>query len=334
MRNTNRNKVFFLWIAAILIAGCETWTKAGGPYFNNSALYRVDLPWGWMRYSGKDLIITRDGILLEDIVIKRVNINKKLEHTKKKFVKGMLPEDIAEVEIDDIISNPEINNFKLLKNIPADINGQSCFMVVYNFCNKDGLKYKRIHYGFGYEDWVYSLVYAAPTDHYFGKNLEEFNKVMQSFKFLANNSEEKTTPLYTLAEDDIVKKVAIETEAEEPKVEPEEEPQQEESAVMSAQPRIATYAEYYRFLHKTISGAVVKPEGSGSGTINATFTLLSDGTIEDVKILDGSAEDTALREAVVKAIKDSAPFPAFPRDMKRKKEETFTITLEFRYRNP
>lgn len=120
---------------------------------------------------------------------------------------------------------------------------------------------------------------------------------------------------------------------EETKIEEETEVKEgPPKAIEGIQPKVSSYAEYYRLLHRNISDAVVRPEGSGSGTINAAFTLLSDGTLEDVRILDSSVENEALRAAVVKAIKDSAPFPAFPPDMKRKREETFTITLEFRYR--
>jgi len=95
---------------------------------------------------------------------------------------------------------------------------------------------------------------------------------------------------------------------------------------------LTNYAQYYRFLYNKISGYVVKPEGSGSGVINVAFTLLSDGTLEDINILEGSADDPLLREAVLSAIKKSAPFPVFPDDIKGEAEKTFTITLEFKYR--
>lgn len=93
-----------------------------------------------------------------------------------------------------------------------------------------------------------------------------------------------------------------------------------------------TYAEYYRFLYKTISAAVVKPIGLGCGVISATFTLKSDGTLEDVRVLGDSAEDSPLRDVVVRAIEDSAPFPPFPDEIKTEDRKTFTITLEFRNR--
>ena len=90
MERDKRKKLFFLIALCIFIVGCAAWSKVGGLYSNTSALYQVDLPWGWMRYGGKDLLITRDGVFLEDITIKRTNVNEKLAHTKKKYLKGML----------------------------------------------------------------------------------------------------------------------------------------------------------------------------------------------------------------------------------------------------
>ncbi len=95
---------------------------------------------------------------------------------------------------------------------------------------------------------------------------------------------------------------------------------------------IPNYSEYYRFLHKTISKAVIRPESSGIGTVSVVFTLLNGGTLEDVKVLDGSVDDQLLREAVIKAVKDSAPFPPFPEDIKKQQSENFTISLEFGYK--
>lgn len=297
MKNNIWNKPVLLCALVFFIAGCATWAKVGGPYLNNSEMYSADLPWGWMKYKGKDLIITRDGVFLEDIIIKRVNVKEKLEHTKKRFIKGMLSEEIAEIEMDDIIADSDVCNFELAENIPVIISGQNGFKLVYSFCNKEGLKYKCIHYGFGYGDWVYSLFYTACSAYYFDKNLKDFDSVIQSFKFFPSADKKTSMPL----------------------------------PVVEANPEISSYAQYYRFLHKTISSAIVKPAGSVPGSISAAFTLSNEGELEGVQILESSSEDAALRVAVIEAIKKSAPFPSFPNDIKAENKKTFTITIEFKY---
>lgn len=93
---------------------------------------------------------------------------------------------------------------------------------------------------------------------------------------------------------------------------------------------ISTSQEYSELLYNSISKSIIKPLESGVGTINAEITLLVDGTLQDVRILDGSVESMALRKAVVRAIKKVAPFPPFPDEMKQESTKTFTITIEFK----
>lgn len=93
---------------------------------------------------------------------------------------------------------------------------------------------------------------------------------------------------------------------------------------------IKSYAEYYRWIYQDISKNVVRPQGVESGSVNASFVLLPDGSLKDVTILDSSSENIVLRKAVDNAIKESAPFPPFPQDMKAKDKETFNISLDFK----
>jgi TonB family protein len=108
------------------------------------------------------------------------------------------------------------------------------------------------------------------------------------------------------------------------------EPKEPVPAKISSEQNVASYSEYYRLLYRTISGRIVKPQGSGSGLVDAAFTLNSSGALEDVSILDGSTEDAALRNAVENAIRESSPFPEFPPDIKPEGKKTFTISIEFR----
>ena len=121
------------------------------------------------------------------------------------------------------------------------------------------------------------------------------------------------------------------TKLDMPTADKEPKPQSSQAAATDAQLRLRTYAEYYRFLYNRISGAIKRPKQSGSGMISAAFILRSDGSLDSVEILEGSADDLGLRQAVEKAIRDSAPFPPFPEDIKEA-QKTFTISLEFRYR--
>jgi hypothetical protein len=176
--------VILVFFSIILIAGCATWSKTAGNYTNTSEQFSADLPWGWMMHKGKELILTKDGIFLENIVIKRKNAEDKLLYTKKKFVEGMLPEEIAEIELDEMRCNANIGNLEVIENSPVEISGIKGFKLVYTFANEDGLKKKTIHYGFGHKEWVYEISYTATQWNYYDKELDAFNKLVESFKFL------------------------------------------------------------------------------------------------------------------------------------------------------
>lgn len=102
------------------------------------------------------------------------------------------------------------------------------------------------------------------------------------------------------------------------------------SVVPNTQSEISNSEVYYKTIYEIISRAIVKPLESGSGIINVDITLLSDGSIQDIKILDSSTENMALQKTVVRAIKKVAPFPPFPEVLKNESSKVFAITIEFK----
>jgi hypothetical protein len=181
----NKKEIKRLLFIALLLVGCAPWMEAGGLYTVESQNFSVELPQGWMRLNTSEyLLITRDGILLQNIFIKRIHIDKPLKHTKKKLNKEMLPQEVAEVIIDNIASDPTVLNFKLIENVPARISGITGFKLVYTYKNRDGLRLKSIYYGFITGEWFYSISYTAALRYYFDKDFETFKKVFESFRLI------------------------------------------------------------------------------------------------------------------------------------------------------
>lgn len=175
----------YLYVILIFVVGCAPWTQVGGLYKQESHNFSVELPQGWMKWNqGEHLFITRDGVSLQYIQIGRVKIEDPLKHTKKKFSKGMLPQEVAEVYLDNIASNSDMINLEVIENIPATIHGIPGFKSIYTYKNKDGLKFKSIHYGFMVENYVYSINYNAAQRYYFDKDINIFDKVVDSFKLI------------------------------------------------------------------------------------------------------------------------------------------------------
>ncbi len=175
-----------LLILVVFLAGCTAiWTKTDGTYESRSWNISVELPEGWMKQTGeKSIVVTRDGVLLQNIVIGRFSVDDEFEHTKKKLRRDMLTHEMVETIIDSVSSNPSFLNFEVLEKEPVEISGIPGFRVVHTYKTKDGLRVKGVYYGFIWGDWFYRISYSAPARYYFDKDLKTFEKVYQSFRLI------------------------------------------------------------------------------------------------------------------------------------------------------
>jgi hypothetical protein len=177
-------KRLMLLALVVFLTGCAgPWAQVGGIYNSPDKEYSVDLPNGWMKANSSDLLyITRDGILLQNIIIKKMSISEELAHSKKKFRKDMLPQEQAELIIDDFISNPSLVNFTVLENSPATIDGHKGFRLVFTYKNQDGLREKSTFSGFLSQDWFYFIRYTAAARYYYDKDYASYEQVLKSFR--------------------------------------------------------------------------------------------------------------------------------------------------------
>ena len=170
----------------LFLAGCAPYTAVGGKLAFSQQGFEVDLPQAWYqsREVSDALLITRDGLPLQFIRIERVSVGEELAHTKRKFAARMAPQDLAGIEVDDLRSSPETFNFEIVENKPASVAGKPGFRLVYSWKTKEGLRLKRVHYGFLDGKWVYRLIYQAAARYYFDRDLPTFERVRESFRLL------------------------------------------------------------------------------------------------------------------------------------------------------
>lgn len=165
------------FLCSIILFGCATWQyipkdtmrwKSGG--------IEAKLPKGWVKYASftHSLFLTKDGILLQRITIASRPLNKELALTKKKLKEDMLLQDISGVISDELSLNQEYKNFKLEENKPVAIGGLIAFRLVYTYNNEDFMKYKSITYGFILNKKYYEIEYVAARQHYFERDLTDF----------------------------------------------------------------------------------------------------------------------------------------------------------------
>jgi len=166
------------------LCGCASWVLVDTPHRMDSKGFDVTLPAGWWQATtvGDSLLLTRDGVGLQYIGIERVGVSNDLKHTGRRFAKRMSPQDVAEVELDEVRSDQGIRNLELLDNLPVQVAGLPGFKLIYTFRTENGLRLKRVHYGVLVRDRVYRVQYQAPARYYFDKDLATFERVRESFK--------------------------------------------------------------------------------------------------------------------------------------------------------
>ncbi len=182
MRHWNK-----IWLVILALgSACAPWSLVGGPFVSSSDSYEVNLPAQWRKanFSSGGLALTKDGMLLQRVVIGRHPIDQDAPHTKRKLSSEMLPHDVAEVVMDDFRSDRQKLNFLILESAPAKVGGNSGFRIVYSYQTGANLKKMGMYYGALDEKWLYFLNYEAPARHYFERDQQTFENIAASFKIL------------------------------------------------------------------------------------------------------------------------------------------------------
>ena len=108
--------------ACALLPGCfqktTPWDPIGGRYDSGNwfgARFALDLPpdWMMMNFVEDGLVATRDGFNLQAVKVRKIKFGEDLPHTKKKVSKGMAPQELAEVLLDDLRSDGTANALKV-----------------------------------------------------------------------------------------------------------------------------------------------------------------------------------------------------------------------------
>jgi hypothetical protein len=153
--------------------------------------YAVELPTGWIRQytAEKNLIASRDGFLLQTIALVRRPLKEAFPRTKKVATTGMLPSELAELEIAELKLRGELTAaLTVLENEPAALSGKEGFRVKVAYNNARGLEFNEVVYGVADESSMYRVTYRAPKLYYFDRYYPDFERAVQSFTLTKGKS--------------------------------------------------------------------------------------------------------------------------------------------------
>jgi hypothetical protein len=185
MRKNYRITLFLVFIL-IFLSGCAVWQLIK-PYNKawRYSLFDVEMPEGWVKYNSPYylLFLTKDGSLLQSITITRHHTDKEFPLSKKKINKDMMIQEIATIIADERnLNREELLNFTLLEDKPVNIGGIEGFKMAYTFNTADFVKYEAIMYGFIVSKYYYEVEYLAAKQHFFTRDLPDFEAFIDSFK--------------------------------------------------------------------------------------------------------------------------------------------------------
>ncbi len=180
-------------VVMLLAVGCASWVPVGGEYQGSKQNFKAELPEGWLKVGlqpgvttkdplFKGVTITRDGQLLQRIVLGQMDVGTPLLGTKKSFEVGMLSQEAAEVILDNFRMNEKLLEFEVLSNTPVEVGGYPGFRLEFDVKYPTLMWKRMVFYGTIAEDRFCFLHYLAPRRHYFDRDLQTFEAVVRSYR--------------------------------------------------------------------------------------------------------------------------------------------------------
>lgn len=178
-------KIFWvtLFIFAASFVACTH--TSGGLSKPASYSFTIDIPEGWRKIdNNRYLFVTKEDPFRQYIMVQNRPIDKSFRHTKKKINEEMLPEEAAQIIVDELISDENLVNLKLLDDTPAEIKGHEGFKIIYTYSDSKGQTYKTLYYGFIRSDSFFNLRFTAVDRLYFERDIGTFNRMLNSFQVI------------------------------------------------------------------------------------------------------------------------------------------------------
>lgn len=154
----------------------------------------ADWPPEWMTFrpaekdedanqEGTLLVLSKDGFNLQTIKLTKRPLEREFKYTQKKLTTGMLPQEAAEIVLDNARADPQVVDLHIMENGPAIVAGAPGFKLNFTYREKSGLIRQASIYGTLHRDMLVTLSYDAVKRLYFQKDLSTFEKAKDSLRW-------------------------------------------------------------------------------------------------------------------------------------------------------
>jgi len=181
-------------ILSFTVSGCATvWSPLEEGQQSPDASYKIEFPKDWLKLDAtmskrmpdpmeRGVTITREGTMLQSIRVGFMDLEQVFPNTKKTLNEKMLPQEAAEVVADNFRMAEGVLDFKIIENVPAEVGGHPGFKILLDYKMDNRLWLRRMLYGTILNDHFYYLHYHAPRRHYFERDLNTFQNMVDSFQ--------------------------------------------------------------------------------------------------------------------------------------------------------
>jgi TonB family protein len=93
----------------------------------------------------------------------------------------------------------------------------------------------------------------------------------------------------------------------------------------------SVYMNYYRIIREKIrKKAYQSYKGQGQGKVYLNFNITSNGLLKTIRVGEQSVNNSNLQKIALASIKESAPFPSFPKGLEEYSQLQFNISIYFK----
>ena len=163
-------------LATFWLAGCQIWNPGGTPYTAKDGAFTVRPPADWMYATrlGNDLLATKDGPVLQQIIVEHRDLKDPLPHSKRTLTASLAPYEVAEAVTDNLRADHSLLGLEIKENVPA---------TVFSFHTGEKLRLSEQCYGCLAGGRLWLLRYCAPSRHYFERDQADFEMMVKDFQF-------------------------------------------------------------------------------------------------------------------------------------------------------
>ncbi len=147
--------------------------------------FEVAIPAGWQKHTTKKFfLIYKKDPLRQYILAQERPLDKPFKFSKKSLTAGMQSQEVATVVIDELRSDKQLLDLVVIENSPVTIKGNEGCRILFTYGLEDGSHYKTLYLGFIRGASYVSLRLNADADKNFDQNMQAFNEVVDSIRFL------------------------------------------------------------------------------------------------------------------------------------------------------